>query len=245
MLGRISSFSGPTSKLFKKTEISLGIVTDGLQLYLDAGNPLSYPGSGTTWTDLSPNGYSATLQGPVYSSSSGGIITFDGSNDYVDTGQSLSSESFSLSVWFKSSNVSLYGMLFSKEVLGGSPWNYRLYLAINTGYIVGDLARVGSSDQVQYQVNMADGNWKNAVFTRNTTADTLSLYVNGYSVSSKTDATTGTFVNSQSVWIGKSAYLGGSYPFNGSIGQAMIYNKALSDSEVLQNYNATKSRYGL
>ena len=60
------------------------IVTDGLALCLDAANSKSYPGSGSTWTDLSGNGNNATLtNGPTYSSANGGSIVFDGVNDYV------------------------------------------------------------------------------------------------------------------------------------------------------------------
>ena len=88
---------------------SLGIVTDGMVLNLDAGTPLSYPGSGTTWTDLSGNGRNGTLtNGPTYNSANGGSIVFDGSNDYISfnnvTTSSLgltSSSGATLSCWLK------------------------------------------------------------------------------------------------------------------------------------------------
>ena len=60
------------------------IVTNGLVLYLDAANKKSYPGSGTTWTDLSGNNNTGTLtNGPTFDSNNGGSIVFDGTNDYV------------------------------------------------------------------------------------------------------------------------------------------------------------------
>ena len=67
------------------------IITSGLVLFLDAGNTSSYPGSGTTWTDLSGNGNNGTLtNGPTYTSSNGGAIVFDGINDFVNSGSSIS-----------------------------------------------------------------------------------------------------------------------------------------------------------
>ena len=71
-------------------EASPSVITTGLQLYLDAGNASSYPGSGTTWTDLSGNSRDGTLtNGPTYSGTNGGSIVFDGSNDYVQCTGSL------------------------------------------------------------------------------------------------------------------------------------------------------------
>ena len=69
------------------------------------------------------------------------------------------------------------------------------------------------------------------------------LYVNGIQVATKVDNFTGSITNSQEVWIGLSAYLGGSYQYNGSIAQILIYNRVLSSSEILQNYNCNSSRY--
>jgi hypothetical protein len=64
---------------------SPSIVTDGLVLCLDAGNPKSYPGSGTTWTDLSGNGNNGTLvNGVGYSGDNLGSLSFDGVNDYYN-----------------------------------------------------------------------------------------------------------------------------------------------------------------
>jgi hypothetical protein len=78
----------------------------GLVLCLDAGNTKSYPGSGTTWTDLSGNGNTGTLvNGPTYSSANGGSIVFDGSNDYIQTNfnYSLTSSNteFTCAAWYK------------------------------------------------------------------------------------------------------------------------------------------------
>ncbi len=241
----------PTMTPTSTSLASLCVVTNGLQLFLDAGNVNSYVGTGTTWNDLSVNGNHATLiNGVGYNSNNSGALTFDGSNDYVDVNQSLSSESFTLSVWFKSSNVTQYGMLISKEETGGWPWNYRIYLAQSTGYLVGDIAQIGgSSISLQYTTNLADGQWHNVSFIRSVTDDKIYLYVDGSKVSEVTDTLVGAVSNSQEVWIGRSAFTGGgarptgSYPYNGSIGSVMIYNRDLSSLEILQNYNCHLSRF--
>lgn len=240
MISRVSNFSGPISKFFKK--VGLSIVTDNLQLYLNAGNLSSYPGSGSIWYDLSSNAYTtATLQGnATYSTSNGGVISFDGSGDYVDVNQSLASEVFTIGAWFKTSTAGIK-MIISKEVNAGNPWNYRIWL--NGGQIVGDMSQAPANQASISSplTNYNDGNWHFVMFSRNDS--NWYLYVDGYQVNTRLDPYTGALSNSQEVWIGRSAYLGGSYDFTGSIGEVMIYHKVLSSSEVLQNYNSTKNRY--
>lgn len=219
------------------------IVLDGLQLYFNVGNSTSYPGSGTTITDLSTNGYSGVLTNGVgYSSTNGGYLTFDGSNDYIDTNQSLASETFSVGAWFKTSAAGIK-MILSKETNAGWPWTYRIWL--NGGQLVGDIAQNGSSwaSISSTLTNYNNGDWYYVMFTRNDS--TLKLYVNGVEIKSASDTLTGSIINSQEVWFGRSAYLGGSYPYSGNLGEMMIYNKVLSAEEILQNYNVTKTRYGL
>lgn len=244
MLSRLSSFSGPTSKLFRQRSSALSIVTDNLQLYLNAGNTASYPGSGSAWYDLSANAYStATLQGnATYSSASGGAMAFDGSGDYVDVNQSLASEVFTIGAWFKSSAAGIK-MVISKETAAGNPWNYRIWL--NGGQIYADMSQApaNQSSLASPLTNYNNGAWHFVMFSRNDS--NWYLYVDGSQVNTKLDPYTGSVTNSQEVWIGRSAYLGGSYDFNGSIGEVMVYHKVLSAAEVLQNYNATRSRYGV
>lgn len=223
------------------------VVQNGLVLYYDVGNSASYPGSGTTIFDLSPSGFHGTLvNGPTYSATNGGSLVFNGINSYIDTNQALSSEEYTLIAWFKASDVTLFRMLFSKETPAGLPWNYRLWLFQTTGYPVGDIAKTGASSQVTYSQNLADGNWHMLAFSRNITTDKLNLYLDGNLINSQTDAMpAGTIINSQEVWIGFSAFSGGSYPFLGNIGSALIYNRPLTDAEILNNFRATKTRFGL
>lgn len=229
------------------------IITDGLQLRLEPQLTASYPGSGTSAYDLSPNRYTTTLvNGVTYSTARAPSFGFNGATNYryIDTGQYLSSETFTLSSWFKSSTTALFQMLFSKETVTGTPWNYRLFLNQGTGYVTGDIAITGpNSKNVTNATNLCDGIWHNAVFVRSVALDTLYLYVDGVLITSATDTTTGAMSNNQNVWIGLSAFTGssptGSYPVNGQIGQSLIYNTALTAQQVAQNFRAMRAVYGV
>ena len=227
------------------------IITDGLQLWLEPDLSASYPGSGTSVYDLSPNRYTATLvNGVTYSTARAPSFGFNGATNYryINTGQYLSSETFTLSSWFKSSVTTTYQMLFSKETTAGSPWNYRMFLDISTGRITGDFTN-GTTASLIGTTNLCNGVWHNAVFVRSVALDTVYLYVDGVLQASAADPTTGNMANNQNVWIGLSAFTGasvtGSYPMNGQIGQSLIYNTALTATQVKQNFNAMRGVYGV
>ena len=229
------------------------IITSGLQFRLEPQLSSSYPGSGTSAYDLSPNKYTATLvNGVTYSTARAPSFGFNGATNYryINTGQYLSSETFTLSSWFKSSNTATYQMLFSKEQVGGTPWNYRLFLNQTAGTIQGDIAITGVNyNSLGGSTNLCNGVWHNAVFVRSVALDTLYMYVDGVLVNSMTDTTTGSMSNNQNCWIGLSAYTGasatGSYPMNGQIGQSLMYNIALTAEQVKQNFNAMRGVYGV
>lgn len=228
----------------RKTQpaVSQWIVLDSLQYYISAGNTASYSGSGTSITDMSPNAYTATMVNATFDGAdSGGTFVFDGSGDYIDTNQSIASENFSICIWFQTQTAGI-NMLISKETNAGWPWNYRMWL--NNGQLVADVAQSGAAfSSLTDNSNYKNGAWQFAVFTR--TDSNWYLYKNGVQVQTKADDLTGSISNSQEVWIGRSNYLGGSYDFTGKISEVLIYNKALTASEVTQNFNATKTRFGL
>ena len=219
------------------------VITNGLQLYLQPG---AYSGSGTSWTDSSDNTYTVTLEGaPAYNTD---YFTFDGTTEYYDTNQSLASETFSVGAWFRTSAAGVK-MIMSKETTGGWPWTYRIWL--NGGTIVGDVAQSGGANVGISSVltNYNNGSWYYVMFTRNDTS--LWLYVNGVEVATVSDTLTGTIINSQELWFGLSAFTAGgvnpagSYQYAGDLGECFIYNRVLTATEILQNYNATKGTYGL
>ena len=220
------------------------IVRSDLQLYLD---PSEYSGSGTSWTDSSTNAYTVTLNGaPAYNTT---YFTFDGTTEYFDTNQSLSSEEFSVGAWFRTSAAGIK-MIISKETAAGWPWNYRIWM--NGGQIVGDIAQSGASSRSIGSVltNYNNGSWYYVMYIRD--SSTQYLFVNGTQVSTAVGTfASGTISNSQEVWFGKSAFIAGgsnpqgSYQYIGDLGECFVYNRALTSTEILQNYNATKAHYGL
>jgi hypothetical protein len=230
------------------------ITTDGLVLCLDAGNTGSYPGSGTAWNDLSGSGNNGTLtNGPTYSSSNGGSIVFDGSNDHVvfsntSSLQFLNRSPYTLECWFNLGaipSVSTYPGLFHREAtVEGGRNGYALIVACNTvnklqlgterhtpsGTIYVFTGEVDSSPLV--------GVWKHLCGTYDGT--TLSLYLDSQFVTSQTQTTNITNTTT-ALNIGR---LYGSY-FNGRISCPRIYNRGLSAAEVAQNYAAIRGRFGL
>lgn len=238
----LSSFSG-TFKFGRRKLSTLAVVTRGLNLYLNAANPSSYPGSGAIWTDLSPNGYSTTFSrrgtvgAPAFSSTH---FSFDGSPEHLDTNQSLASETFSVGAWFNTTTIGVR-MIISKETSVGNPWNYRLWL--NNGTIVADMSQVSTQASLSSPLSSYNnGSWYYVMFTRDDS--NWYLYVNGSQVATRSDPYSGSVTNAQEVWVGRSAYTAG-YQYAGGIGQVFIYDVVLTSSEILQNYNATKATYGL
>ena len=211
------------------------IITNGLVLALDAANVKSYVSGSTTWNDLSGNNNSGSLtNGPTFSSGSGGSIVFDGTNDYVNLGRpaSLDLTTLTLSAWVRTitnanqivigkSYLSSYYMNIAPNVKAFSFWTNGSYLGSTTIPAIGDSM------------------WCNIVGTINSTSK--SIYFNGIINSSTAGSTVG--IDSNNVYIGNSPVLDAF--FLGNIANIQIYNRALSATEVLQNYNAQKSRFGL
>jgi hypothetical protein len=214
------------------------IVTDGLVLCLDAANSLSYPGAGTSWRDISSNSNNGTLiAGPTFSSSNGGAIVFDGTNEYANCGNgpSLQINRGTISAWVKSSTPgSDYRGIVTKQQ------NYGIFMrnGILSAYDWGNTIERTTS------INIADGTWKNTVmtFTDNTgsPSNNAVIYLNGSAVLTTT-------IKYQSDAIEVQLGNGGlaTQYINGSIANALIYSRPLTASEVLQNYNAAKSRFGI
>jgi hypothetical protein len=224
------------------------IVTDGLVLYLDAANTKSIVSGSTTWTDLSRNGNNGTLtpgvSGLTFSRDGGGSLVFDGTDDYVATNYTLpSNTSFTITAWAKSSTASVQNRVFGNadSVSGTSGvdiiWGYvgstQIYCVRRNG------ANNGTLDTQSTAITNLLTGWHQVVYTYSTTAGSL-IYVDGTQVGSNTN--TG-FSSALTFRVGRDG--NGTDKFNGQVSQVQIYNRALSAQEVLQNYNATKSRFGL
>ena len=209
------------------------IVTSGLVLNLDAGNPASYPGSGTTWTDLSGNGNNGTLtNGPTYNSANYGSIVFDGSNDYVALPSIDTNSNFTLNFWVKSSSDGS-PTIFSGNAASGylQIRMYSSFISLVKSYVV-ELGNFGSSTATTLN------SIHNITITKSGT--TFSAYVNGNFKNTLTVSQTFT-TTGQTLGINSS----NSEPFSGNIYSFSYYNRALSAAEISQNFNALRYRYGI
>jgi hypothetical protein len=227
------------------------IVTDGLVLCLDAADKNSYPGSGTTWTDLSGNGNNGTLtNGPTFNSGNGGSLKFDGSNDYIECGDVYAADQMTLCVWTRldlvpASQASGYPQLFGKRDVDTQRSYFLSFNGANKLYW--EIKDAGGVYYIQYstKTDWVVDTWYYCVATYVASTGIAKMYINGVE-----DA--GTFSPSQP-WsldpipdtsatcrIG-----GGNYHLDGDIGNALFYNRALSAKEVSQNFNAQRSRFGV
>jgi len=214
-----------------------GAVTTGLQVYLDAGNPASYPGTGTTWTSL-VNGYTGTLQaGVTYSAADGGIMSFNGgSSAYVTLLNSTFAaltNNISVEFWYQSTN-NRPGLVANGIGSNGFVFGYYSTTGTNfkvTKYGVVDLA-AGAIPQ-----NTA---WHQAVLTYSSTTGTR-VYIDGA-------LSTPTVANNTNISVGNSTFNIGkseSNFHNGGIGIVRFYSTVLSASDVTTNFEYNRSRYGI
>lgn len=208
------------------------IVTNGLVVNLDAGDTDSYPGTGTTWTNLIDD-TAYTISNGSFDSGNGGSIVFNGTNTFVDIGTPLSNgTNFTKEAWVWADVVTLSRNILSSEA--NVFWN-------NTSTLS---AGVGNSYSLVTSPNFPTGVWRHVAQTFNDTTNTMTLYINGVQVSQNTSVTQSYI--SQIERIG-AHYAGGSPVsfWDGKIAQVRVYNTALTGTDVLQNYDAEKSRYGL
>jgi hypothetical protein len=224
------------------------IVRNGLVLHLDAASPWSYPGTGDTWTDRSGNGRTGTLNNGVgYNSANLGSLTFDGSNDYV-TVSMVNPFAETVIVWAKSAT---------------STWNQNGWISCSraeNGHIIHPV-----QGQKTVQFVMGESTGPNQLigtgtpdnimiphmysFTENGT-DLHIAYIDATEVARSTFPLTfgssrSTTPSLQTTYLGADAALHLGRYGNGNIYACLRYNRALTATEIAQNYNALKGRYGL
>ena len=234
------------------------IVRDGLVLALDAADRNSYPGSGTTVFDLSGDGYNGTLvNGMTFDTEAGGCFVGDGTNDnitYAATAESKGTltNSITYECWVKRTGTSADTL---PRLMSTDASDYcTLYLGSSGA---GDLRWIinigGSSRLITYDSGLVLNEWTHVVGTAEYDgSSTFSqiLYVNGTSVASTINGSaTGNWGDGTSrafaIFANVEATVQNNNCLNGKLGPARVYNKFLTASEVLQNYNATKTRFGL
>jgi hypothetical protein len=213
------------------------IVASGLRLVYDAANPTSYPGSGTSWFDLSGNSNNGTLvNGVGYNSANGGSLVFDGVDDQIDVGSTLSSQvgpNLTVGAFAQISSV------VSKNTLLSFNGIYNFFLPGN---------RLTTTYQLYWD---SVSGWKNGnttswntnqwyYFAWTISGTSLTFYLNG--VADGTVSISNPVTPSGQVRVGFAN--AGEYA-TGRIANLHVYNTALSASEILQNFNSARGRYGI
>jgi hypothetical protein len=250
-----TAISGATSSTYSSTSLSNGvqinvkvtdgysegaIVTNGLRFNLDAGKTASYPGTGTTWTDLSGNGNHGTLAGatqPVYSSDNGGSFVFNGSTSNVNLNKNASAigiydNSYTADAWVYPTDLSGDRGMFGDEVSANRQGLHLIFRGgtIHQGHYGSD-ANIGS---------VTTNSWWHIVFTFDKATGATKIYKNG--VDQGNSGTIGSYIGTSNIHLGQ-AY-GNSGYFQGKGAVYKMYDRVLSSAEVTTNYNALKNRFG-
>ena len=229
--------------------VAPNIVTNGLVLYLDAANVKSYPGSGTVWRDIVGTNNGTLINGPTFDPSNVGSIVFDGVNDYVNFGSSFNLNTnigFTISLYFKITTYSvLYPTLFTIKTSIGS--SLCLLLSINGNYSPLTFGWNGNSYRPTSLSNLSTNIWYQLSLIYNgngvNNSSNFSIYLNNIFFPLSVGNTFSGIGNVNT--LGTLNTGTSNFWYNGNIASTQIYNRALSSTEILQNYNATKTRYGL
>lgn len=216
-----------------------GVVLNGLVLNLDAANTKSYISGSTAWTDISRSGFNGTLtNGPTFNADSGGNIVFDGVDDFVQCLGSLTVTAATFISWIRrnGSQGSYDGILLSR---GTNVTGILFYTSDQLGYVWNNAINTYTWNS---GLTIPDLTWCMVALSVTSTAATAYL-------GQRSGITTATNVVSHGSSVLNDIKLaqddaGGRF-FNGNIGIAQMYDRALSATEVTQNFNATKGRFGL
>lgn len=217
-------------------------LTDGLVVYLDAGITSSYPGSGSTWYDLSGNFTNATLDN-LPSWNAGGYFTFNGIGNRGYFAKTVTTD-FTLSCWFRTTwaggvgNDAWWkgGPLVDAEISGITS---DFGMSFGAGKV---LFGIGSPDTtIASPSTYNNGVWHNAVATRLQSTGAMKLYVDTVNVANGTGSTASR-LGSSLIWMG-AGY--NSAVYSGDYAIARVYNKVLTQAEITQAFNADRSRFGV
>jgi hypothetical protein len=234
------------------------IVTDGLMLYVDAANYKSIVSGDTTWNDISKTGDDGTLvNGPTYNPNNNGSILFDGLGDYVNFSELTPANTlntFSFGLWFSPAITITSGSLATFSVLmeaqdqrfASSRADNYIYFLTNGELLFATFSP--TNDLVSQQTTWDSDEWYQVFCTYEPINGEKKLFINGELENSVTGVT-GNYFNTFTHF-GLGAYnettiFSPTNAFNGDISNFMVYDKTLSEQEVLQNYNALKSRYDI
>ena len=214
------------------------LVQDGLVLSLDAADKNSYPGSGTTWYDLSGNGNDGTISGCTFSTDYNGIFNFDGSNDKVSVSRTESGGDLTVSLWVNPADTPSGN---DRVITQGHASNLSkrwliAYYTSTSSY----LAKVYNATTGWTFGTITPNEWNHIAFTYD--SGTIKTYVNGVSGG----VTEGTAFGMPDISILSIGAMDGDTSFwNGSIKNVAIWNRVLTPTEVSQNFNAQRSIFSV
>lgn len=228
------------------------IITDGLVLNLDAQSKFSYPGTGTTWSDLSPSGNDATLvNGPTYQSEPAAIV-FDGVNDYVEGTSSIQVQPSSITIesWIKPTGNGSHADLFGNTIFTAMGGAYLLESGAILAYSYSAQRITLSTDVNTYNhavnVDLNDG-IHHVAATYDPDRGSSKIYIDGQLVGTKsnTDPINYGSASNNSYQVGRWGYPSYGRHFEGNIYEVQVYDRALTDDEIAYNFEARRGRYGI
>ena len=224
------------------------IVSDGLVFYIDPANPRCYSGSGLTANGL-VGGIGNTLNNGVgFGTSNAGYFIFDGTNDFIDSNIDFgfdSTISATMSLWLRTTNLSQRGGILGKA--GSSNWEWTLSQGIDSSGIFFWYWKVDSNVNLGISVNnfFESNVWKKVDLVWSHTANLLTLYSNGIGITSSAPFSSSFQNRASNISIGLGYNIFASNYWAGQMGSVYLYQRALSEQEILQNFNATRFRYGI
>jgi len=246
----LTYYAGQTDKMCVNRDYE-GIITDGLVLNLDAGFTPSYPKDGTTWYDVGGSNNGTLINGPTFDLTNGGSIVFDGSNDIINlassnnlTGNNL--QNMTVEMWLKYTSTSV---MYAYSIKRSSIDSTLISITCNQD-VGGSQGRLGflvrnyndtNHEWITHNGGYNDGNWHHICGVIDGT--NRILYIDGSQKNSSTGGIQSVSNNTAIATIG--GFATSNITFNGNISSARFYRKSLTPSEVLQNYNAQKGRFGL
>jgi hypothetical protein len=224
-------------------------ITDGLVLYLDATNPKSYPGSGGSWFDLISNeSTGAFINGPTATASFGGSkIVFDATNDYIriKNRDSLNPTQYvTAASWFvyKTTGVYYPPVIFKKTT--GNSYYEQYLLSVDGGYVYGKIGNGSNSNAAVASSRQYINELIYGLVVIDTPARAMRVYVDGTCVGSGSHPYSTMATSTVDLAIGGSDVSNFFGWFGGDIYTAEVYNRVLTDAEILQNYNSVAEKFG-
>jgi hypothetical protein len=216
------------------------VVDTSLQLWLDAAQTTSYPGTGTTWTDLSGQSNTGTLNNsPTFNSKiGGGTFLFNGTNQTATTASLNLQQNFTLEAWVNQNVLNGFA-IFGQGILSTSQ-GLHIWYTTNTAIRFGMFG-----NDTDFTVSTSTGVWYHMIFTYNHSSPyTKSFYLNAVAQSGTPLQTAAAYAGSGVFRLGATYSTAGNYG-NGYFEGVKMYNRILTADEITTNFNALRGRYGI